>query len=165
LIYQVSSSINTLHRTNPPPLAWGSRTSGVKYLNARPAINSALKLSMSPVVIVRQTTELNDETQTAPEYPLTSIRTPPSSRILFFINLHFTHLSLQFTTLTKPPTNHQQFNTMRFTSILLALPFVASVFAAPVANSDLEVKTIGTYPTHSTDVISIVTELKTSIVS
>ena len=54
---------------------------------------------------------------------------------------------------------------MRFTSILLALAFVASVFAAPVANSDLEVKTVGTYPTHSTDVISIVTELKTSIVS
>jgi hypothetical protein len=102
----------------------------------------------------------------APEYPLDIYKNP---FIQPYLLLHQLTLYSFITSLLQLSTNHQptnkSSNTMRFTSILLALPFVASVFAAPVANSDLEVKTVGTFPTHPTNVISIVTELQTSIVS
>ena len=57
---------------------------------------------------------------------------------------------------------------MRFTSVLLAIPFVASVFAAPVAIPDASVSDLveKTYaPTPKCDVLSVVADLHASIVS
>jgi hypothetical protein len=55
---------------------------------------------------------------------------------------------------------------MRFTSIFLALPLVASVFAAPLAPEVPSLPAaVETLPIQDLDIISIVTELQASIVS
>jgi hypothetical protein len=54
---------------------------------------------------------------------------------------------------------------MRFSSILLALPFVASVFAAPISVPAVSTLEARTCPTQVSEVVSVVTELQTSIVS
>lgn len=98
------------------------------------------------------------------------IRTLTSVNLSLLINI-FT----RFPAITLTATSHSLLYTtyytktstkMRFTSMFLALPLVASVFAAPLAPEVPSLPAaVETLPIQDLDIVSIVTELQASIVS